>query len=168
MTKNNFKPLNGTSFDLLAETVGLKIASALCEHFGGTKILVPKLKTGACAQYIITALGEVDAEKVFAACPIGDEIYIPRKPFGGEKRKQVTLFYVRKRIGEGASTREIAKELGVTDRAVRNYRTKIGLNLPPGYHRRTEKPDQSNSNALLTHHASEKPTNTSKPNKNAP
>lgn len=167
MDENKLKPLNGTNFDLLAETVGLRIATKLCKHFCREELFISNSRDGISAKRIKEALGETDAEVVLATCPIGVMIYIPRKPFSRKKLKQVTLFYVKKRVTEGATTKEIARELGITSRAVRNYRVEIGVNLPSGTNTRAKNNLQINSNAILTHHADKNRTNTPKSKKSA-
>lgn len=121
---------------------------------------VAKSQESSSAKRIIKALGEVDAKAVLNACPIGDVIYIPSKPFSRKKRNQITLFYVQKRLNEGANSSQIAQELEVTKRSIRNYMQQIERN-------KQVETISSNSNAPLTHRASKNHISTSKPNKPA-
>ena len=167
MTNSNNTPLNGSSFDFLVDEVGMDVAWALCKNFGGTDLIIPPTSKGQYAKRIIDAIGEDFATRIFHASPRFETIYVPKKPMSMHKNKEVVLFYVKKRLTEGATPTKIAKELDVTIRSVRSYRQQIERNQQNVGLIASKDSARSNSNAPLTHHASENRTLTPNTDKNA-
>lgn len=94
----------------LAETLGLRVAVALIEHFGGLELRIPK--NPPPDHPILTALGREDG---LAVCRFmgGLSVYIPRGGYGNRWRQARDLSQ------KGLSRGQIARILGVSQRHVR-------------------------------------------------
>ena len=94
----------------VAETLGLRVALALIQHFGGRELRIPMRPTAD--HPLIKALGETDGHAVchFLA---GQTIYVPIGRAGGLRRNAVALDC------QGYDRGEIARMLGISQRHVR-------------------------------------------------
>ncbi|HBD91797.1 MAG: hypothetical protein A2092_11995 [Rhodobacteraceae bacterium GWE1_64_9] len=94
----------------VAETLGLRVALALIQNFGGRELRVPVRP--APDHPLIIALGEQDG---FAVCHFlaGQTIYVPLGRAGGLRRNAATL------DAKGYDRGAIARMLGISQRHVR-------------------------------------------------
>ncbi len=106
---DKFELLPGSLVDL-AETLGLRVALALIQHFGGLDLRIPK--SPGPDHPILKALGEADGR---AVCRFlgGAMVYIPRGGQGGRWRQARDL------ADKGMTRGEIARALGLSQRHVR-------------------------------------------------
>lgn len=106
---DQFRALPRSLVDL-AETLGLRVALALIEHFGGQELRVPKHP--GPDHPLLKALGDSDGR---ALCSFmgGEWVYVPKGAQGGRWRQAAEL------ADRGLSRGEIARILGVSQRHVR-------------------------------------------------
>jgi hypothetical protein len=100
-----------TSLVDVAETLGMRVALALIQHFGGQDVKFPRLPRPD--HPVILALGETDG---FALCQFlhGAQIYVPHARPAKSVRADVLRMEAR-----GMDRASIARALGVTTRHVR-------------------------------------------------
>lgn len=99
------------SMQHIAEALGLGVVFALVEHFGGTEVPVPKkIKKN----HALLVMGDDNARALCGYCP-GEFISVPISlgPKKNRKREVDAL------ISRGYKHREVARELGITQRHVR-------------------------------------------------
>jgi Mor family transcriptional regulator len=103
----------------IAEALGLKVALAMMQNFGGTELRFP-VNPGV-DHPIIKALGETDG---YALCHYmsGGKIYVPHGKVGNRRRAVADL------SGRGHNRGEIARMLGLSSRQVR----RLGNGVPGG------------------------------------
>lgn len=95
----------------VAETLGLRVALALIQHFGGCDLRFP-VRPGV-DHPVIKALGETDG---FALCHFlnGQRFYVPHA-----RRPRSILADVKRMEAQGMARGAIARALGVSQRHVR-------------------------------------------------
>lgn len=108
MTGNSLSGIPASLIDV-AETLGLRVALKLLQHYAGIEIKVPKHPDDT--HPIILALGREDGD---ALCSMlgGDMIYVPNRKKGA--RTNVLALQTA-----GKSREEIARLLGISQRHVR-------------------------------------------------
>lgn len=102
------------SMQHIADALGLGVVFALVEHFGGTEIAIPKTIK---KDHFLMAMGEGNAKALCDYCS-GEFISVPIA-LGPKKNKKREVDALVKR---GLNAREIARELGITQRHVRRMR----------------------------------------------
>lgn len=95
----------------VAETLGLRVALALIQNYGGTEVKFPVRPRPD--HPVIKALGEADA---FALCDFlgGQQIYVPHSRPPRSRRPEVLEL-----AEQGLNRAEIARRLGLSQRYVR-------------------------------------------------
>lgn len=168
MNEDEITPLKYKGFNLIIDVIGHEDAWALCQAFGGIEINVPSyLDGGISANRLVDGVGKDVAER-FCNCFSGYEtIYIPKRPRSFRNNKELLLRYVEDQVNKGVKGRILAKTLGVSQRTIRNYKTKIRERKLQQSSTIPENHLSINSNAPLTHHASENRTHTPNTDKNA-
>lgn len=108
MTKIDHLPMSMVE---LAETIGLRIALALIQNFGGQDVKWPKAPKPD--HPVVKALGETDA---FAVCEYlgGSPIYIPHA-----RRSAVSPAKIAELEAAGLTRADIGRVLGVSTRHLR-------------------------------------------------
>lgn len=96
----------------VADFGGLAMAEALVQHFGGTRIWVPKKWH---ADHELNAIGEDLAQQLFATFG-GDELSIPMSLFTDAGRRAM----IRRLADQGIPHRTIARRLRCSQRVVRD------------------------------------------------
>jgi hypothetical protein len=107
----------------IGETYDLRLVIRLVQEFGGVRVKVPK-RLHERSEFV-KRLGVDDAEKIIYLCG-GGELDVPRSLIRRAARKQTIISMYNK----GFTQAQIAREVGCTDRQVRNYLASAGLNRP--------------------------------------
>lgn len=107
----------------IAETYDLRLVVRLVQEFGGVRVKVPWKFQEGCE--LDKRLGSEDAQKIIEHC-CGDSIDVPRSLLPKEARAEI----IYRMFENGDKQADMAREVGCTDRTVRRYLRKAGLNKP--------------------------------------
>jgi len=159
-SKIQVNPENGKSpIEQLAEATSVDLAKKLVRHYPGVE-LRPPLKIEHSSHHLVRNLGRQDAE-LLCQYAGADTILVPRKlPHSLRFDHRLGRDeFIRRMVADGLSRREMALQLGLSQRYVRRLVSKLGLSGEMGCRRHQNKPNSLSrvSNAPLTGHEAENP-----------
>ncbi len=112
------------------QELGVKFFHRLQAALGGQTIKPPKKASALTDQHpLVRALGQDDAERLCKAVG-GEQFYIPR----GTRRLSEHIDAVARAVAAGKSVPQIAAELGISDRHVRNLKKQAAQLLESAPH----------------------------------
>ena len=113
-------------FEAVEHIVGKDAAHALCEALGGQSWYIPGGARGVEHTHPIAAAVGLEAMEALCAAFGPGTVTFSRPRGVGSRKPEIIL-----RLEDGLSCREVARELGVTERYVQRIRKDLGKDLGP-------------------------------------
>lgn len=110
----------------IAEIAGLPAALAVAEAVGGTRAYIPRQPDAD--HWLVRAVGAEEAARIadyFTTGRTGSEIEFPIGPSSSYvKERRLRARRLRELTAQGLSNRQTARQVGVTERAVRLFKAR--------------------------------------------